>query len=52
MIKSCNFRISQEPRDLLERGVLVSEIAKSEAVPQMVEDFTETGSLRSEVPGK
>jgi len=33
MIESRIFRISQEPRDLLKRGVLVSKVAKRKPVP-------------------
>ena len=49
MVERSDFRITEQPRDLLQRHTPILEITKSNSVPETVEDFAEASALLSKV---
>jgi len=50
VVERSDFRITEQPGDLLQCHTPVFEITKGNSVPYTVEDFTESSALLSKVP--
>src|SRR6516162_7588748 len=50
VVERSDFRITEQPGDLLQCHMLIFETTPSQVVPKTVEDFTEGSVLLSKVP--